>query len=108
MNKRLRKILTTDPTDIEAIDPAGFRSQRSQMIKYRLSADNYNKMWWDQEGKCAICKGKCITGKALSIDHCHKTNEVRGLLCSRCNTALGLLEDDIDRLKTAIDYLKSS
>jgi hypothetical protein len=65
-------------------------------------------MYESQEGKCAICKSTKF-GRAgisyFSVDHCHKTGKVRGLLCSYCNTALGQMDDSIDRLKSAIEYL---
>ena len=62
-----------------------------------------------QNGLCAICKRtpehqKCK--RKLSVDHDHKTNKVRGLLCDCCNRALGLFQDDINVLSGAIRYLK--
>ena len=63
-----------------------------------------------QGGKCAICREKETRKRRgriarLSVDHDHSTGDIRGLLCTRCNTAIGLLEDDITLLKNAIDYL---
>lgn len=58
-----------------------------------------------QGGVCAICKEKPKNGR-LAIDHLHGTDKVRGLLCSPCNTALGLFKDDPERLAAAIEYLK--
>ena len=55
-----------------------------------------------QNGVCAICFGKT---KKLHIDHCHKTKKVRGILCARCNLALGLFGDQIKYLENAISYL---
>lgn len=52
-------------------------------------------------GSCQIC-GSC---EDLNIDHCHNTNIVRGILCGRCNKGIGLMLDNIDILKKAIDYL---
>jgi hypothetical protein len=45
---------------------------------------------------------------SLSVDHCHKTQRVRGLLCRRCNAAIGLLSDDISRVEAALNYLKEN
>ena len=66
-----------------------------------------------QNFKCAIC-GKTETKlnprthqpRDLAVDHCHKTNKVRALLCSGCNLTLGHIDDNIDTLVRMIDYLK--
>lgn len=61
----------------------------------------------DQAGMCAICGDDLSKEtKEVMVDHCHKTNRIRGLLCRRCNIGLGFFEDDIDRLKEAINYLE--
>lgn len=57
----------------------------------------------DQDGRCAICNKEM---KQVNVDHCHKTQEVRGLLCTACNTGIGKLKDDISVLESAIKYLK--
>jgi len=77
--------------------------------KYRLSEDEYNKLLISQDGKCAICKSEDPGGRytVLNVDHDHNTGEVRGLLCLRCNHVLGYVNDDIEILKTAIDYLST-
>jgi hypothetical protein len=54
------------------------------------------------KGKCEICG----SAKKLSIDHCHKANQVRGLLCDGCNNILGRAKDDISILKRAVKYLR--
>ncbi|UCS82780.1 endonuclease VII [Yersinia phage vB_YenP_Rambo] len=76
------------------------------VIKYGITKDDYDRMFQEQLCKCAICskpQEKCR--RALSVDHCHKTGKVRGLLCDECNRALGYFYDDIKRLKNAITYL---
>jgi hypothetical protein len=55
-------------------------------------------------GHCDICSTK-IAGRARHADHCHETGKLRGWLCSRCNQALGLLRDDPEILRKAIQYL---
>ncbi|MEU5737025.1 endonuclease VII domain-containing protein [Streptomyces tendae] len=72
---------------------------------YGLTREQYAAMLEEQGGVCAICKRECRVHGRLSIDHCHRTNVIRGLLCQSCNTALGHLEDDPDRLRAAINYL---
>jgi hypothetical protein len=73
---------------------------------YGIDASDYEEMMVKQEGKCSICKEVCSSNKRLSVDHCHLTGKVRGLLCSKCNTAIGLLKDDVALLSTATEYLK--
>lgn len=84
-----------------------FRAKRFApgLAKYGITPDQYNALLDDQNGVCAICYDKCITRAWLCVDHDHKTGKVRGLLCSRCNTALGLFKDDVLRLCDAVAYL---
>lgn len=72
---------------------------------YGLSREEYEALLEKQGGVCAICKQKCRVHPRLSVDHCHRTNVIRGLLCHACNTALGKFEDDPNRLLNAIEYL---
>ena len=55
-----------------------------------------------QGGRCAICK----VGAPSDIDHDHKTNQLRGVLCLKCNVGLGMFEDNMDYLVSAIEYLE--
>lgn len=78
---------------------------------FGLSLCDFESLRDSQNGLCAICKNPektVIKGTLcnLSIDHDHKTGKVRGLLCSRCNQALGLFDENVDRMLYAIDYLK--
>ncbi len=68
-------------------------------------------MFQEQNEKCNICKCsidsiKTEKTKYFSIDHCHTTGRVRGLLCPRCNTLLGGIDDKIDFLQRMINHLK--
>lgn len=72
---------------------------------YGLSETEYVDKINDQQNKCAICRSK-DEGKVLCVDHDHKTNKVRGLLCGRCNVGLGNLKDSIQILQSAIEYLQ--
>lgn len=72
---------------------------------YNLTPEDYDAMLAAQGGGCAICKGQCATGKRLAVDHCHKEGTVRGLLCKRCNSVIGYVQDDLGLLRAAIDYL---
>jgi len=72
---------------------------------------DYRKLYKKQKGKCALCdKPEKIVqyGKrrSLGVDHNHKTGIVRGLLCRSCNSALGVLGDDVAGLRKALRYVK--
>ncbi len=74
--------------------------------RYGMSDDDRDALLARQGGVCAICKKK--SKRRLAVDHCHFCNKVRGLLCFKCNTGLGLFDDDTDRLRAAIAYLENS
>ena len=77
--------------------------------RYGISYTEYCDMLDEQRGGCAICKSpnaqSSRTNGNLFVDHCHSTQKVRGLLCSKCNHAVGLFNDNAELLKTAINYL---
>ena len=75
-------------------------------IDVEMTYDEFKKMLIKQDNKCAIC-GNEETKRRMSVDHCHKTGKVRGLLCQLCNTSLGGFQDDVNRLKKAIKYLST-
>lgn len=75
-------------------------------IKFNLSVEDYDSMLKKQKGVCAICKKSCKSNRQLAVDHCHKTGKIRGLLCMKCNNALGGFEDNTQLLTRAIAYLK--
>lgn len=64
-------------------------------------------MYEAQDGRCAICR-KPERWRYLSVDHCHGTGRVRGLLCSMCNTAIGKLGDNADGVRQALRYLEAA
>lgn len=76
--------------------------QRNQRL-YGLTLAAFEAMRAAQHEQCAICDQPFT--KPPHIDHDHATGRVRGLLCSWCNRALGLMLDDPARLQRAIDYL---
>jgi hypothetical protein len=90
------------------------RKQTEYKLKsnYGLSLDDYQNLLDFQGGVCAICKEPESTlsnagyVKNLSVDHCHITGKVRGLLCHHCNTAIGKFFDRVDLLESAIRYLE--
>lgn len=81
--------------------------------KFGLSLDCYEELNQSQGDACAICKKKesainhvTKNVRALSVDHCHDTGKVRGLLCSKCNFGVGYFDNSIEYLESAIDYLR--
>ena len=73
-------------------------------MKLGVSEGVYAMMLLDQDSRCAICRNKWK--RKLYVDHCHQTNRVRGLLCGPCNTAIGLLGDNLEGVLRAVEYLK--
>lgn len=77
---------------------------------YGIDILTYDLMYREQKGVCAICEQPETqkvgeTTCMLSVDHCHTTKAVRGLLCHKCNKGLGLFNDNLDYLNNAIKYL---
>jgi hypothetical protein len=77
--------------------------------KFDLTIEEYETMLKNQEGRCAICLSDTFNfshGKRAHVDHCHDTGKVRGLLCGRCNVALGHFKHDPEIIQKAINYLQ--
>jgi len=71
-----------------------------------LSVEEYEQMYAEAEGCCQVCGvSETELTKRLAVDHCHSTGKVRGLLCSKCNTALGQLDDSLDKITALYSYL---
>lgn len=87
--------------------PPTKEQKRKQVIRsYGLTEEEFNTMLKNQGHKCAICGTTDWGRPSPSIDHCHTTGKVRGLLCNNCNRALGLFKDNPETLKRAAEYLK--
>jgi DNA-directed RNA polymerase subunit RPC12/RpoP len=83
--------------------------RRDSAIKaYGLTPEEYRAMIERQGGGCAICGGGPNGMGDFHVDHCHDTKRVRGILCHRCNTMLGLAKDDPARLIAAAEYLNKT
>lgn len=83
----------------------------SSDLKYRygITLRQYESLLASQNYCCTICKVHSSEfSKRLHVDHCHLTNGIRGLLCSNCNIALGLLKDSPELLIQAYKYLTLS
>lgn len=82
--------------------------QKSSTLKllYGITLEEYNELFEKQNGRCAICGNHRSESKRnFDVDHNHKTGKVRGLLCRRCNSGLGLFGENTDIFEKAIDYL---
>jgi hypothetical protein len=74
--------------------------------KYGLTVEQYDQMLEAQGRSCAICGRPQPTWTSLHVDHDHETGRVRGLLCFRCNNAIGDLDDSPDRFVLVAEYLE--
>ena len=97
-NKKLKKWRNANPSKLEE------QYQRKRLAKYNITQEKFDEMFSLQQGKCAICDD--ILGKKFTVDHNHDNEKVRGLLCYKCNCGIGFLNDSIDTLNLAIQYLK--
>lgn len=84
--------------------------RHAKIRKYGLTPAEFDAMLDAQGRVCAICGTDKPSKRdnTFRIDHCHKTGNVRGLLCMKCNSALGMLQDSIPSLQKAIEYLTRS
>lgn len=89
-------------------------NRRGNLMKsYGITLEQYNIMFESQGGVCLICgcpeiikrKGKI---KNLAVDHNHITGKVRGLLCQKCNQALGLLNENPVVIKSLLEYITNN
>lgn len=90
-------------------NPEYFKEKHIQ-YQYGMTAEEYAVMVIRQGNNCATC-GKPADEthrKRLFVDHCHRTGKIRGLLCQHCNTALGMVKDDVNVLSSLIAYLQEN
>lgn len=104
-----------DDNKADYADPIVKRQKRVSSLKrsYNITLEEYEELSKLQEYKCAICLREETSLNSnrtkilpLAVDHDHSTKKVRGLLCSKCNQALGLLKEDIEIVKRLIKYLE--
>jgi glycyl-tRNA synthetase (class II) len=82
---------------------------KSRCKKYGIELEEYYDMLKQQDNKCIICNTNELNlNRKLNIDHNHKTGEVRGLLCDRCNKVIGLLNEDINIMRSMIEYINKN
>lgn len=91
-----------------AVDPATPVWRKKYLSsKFGITVGEYNKLLQVQNGACGICGTKPKT-RRLSVDHDHKSGQIRGLLCPRCNRGLAWFSDNSARLEKAACYLRHS
>ncbi len=83
-------------------------------VKFNMTPGDYKNMLNTQNNKCAVCGETAMSQESahgakgkLDIDHCHKTGQVRGLLCKRCNKGLGAFKDAPELLEAALNYIRT-
>jgi Autographiviridae endonuclease VII len=78
-----------------------------KLSRYGISPEQYDDMWVEQIGLCAICHEPEKGRKSLHVDHDHASGEVRGLLCHCCNIMIGMARDNKMILESGVSYLTS-
>lgn len=88
---------------------SAYQLRRSIQTKYGISWEEYERMGDDQAWRCLICqRHQDDLTRRLVVDHDHETGKIRGLLCQRCNSALGYLEDSALLVGRALAHLEAN
>lgn len=97
-----------DGCKVENRDPVAARAneQARRFRTYGITENEYNAILERQGGRCGICRTDDPGAKGWAIDHCHESELVRGVLCGRCNSGIGLLRDDHRVIAAAAEYVK--
>ena len=95
--------------DNDASEKAIKSSYANKSSLYGITKETFLNLAENQGFACASCGDSAVgVEHTLHVDHNHSTNEIRGLLCASCNTALGWLHDDPDRIAKLGQYLHTS
>lgn len=104
-----KSLFYPDKRQKEGLRPECKKCNRDTVLKrkFGITIDLYESMLSTQNNGCAICETRVPSGTGnFHVDHNHKTGKVRGLLCSNCNTAIGLLKEEESIILKVIKYLK--
>lgn len=82
-------------------------SRENWLKRYGLNAASYSAIWKEQVERCACCLSTESTNR-WHIDHEHSTGRIRGIICGKCNTGIGLLGDSVEGVERALAYLRRS
>lgn len=88
----------------EGVDPDEYKRDWHLKKKYGITLVEWREILASQGGRCAICGGS----DDLVVDHCHANGHVRGALCRRCNAGIGYFLEDVERLRSAVEYIQST
>ena len=91
---------------IRIISSAVSRADYRLRAKYGITSADKKILLDQQNGKCAICDVPLENLSESSVDHCHLTGKIRGILFHKCNSGIGYLKDSVGILQKATDYLK--
>ena len=109
-NKNSREAYGAREDRVLPFDPVTSRILRDPKSQVRVSRERYAEMKAAQGGRCAICGAEKSARKgaeALCVDHDHATGNIRALLCHQCNSGIGMLAEDMDRMYRAAEYVAS-
>lgn len=84
----------------------GWNRARNLRKNYGITIEQYDEMFKAQSGVCAVCLGMNLSGRRLAVDHNHATGKIRQLLCSRCNSSIGLAKENAQILYKLAEYLE--
>ena len=106
-NEKKRAAYAALKRDAEQLRAFASRVEGNRLLRvYGISADEYARRFAEQGGVCGLCR-KAPTGrKRLSVDHDHATGAVRGLLCTQCNTLIGMARESAELLRRAATYVE--
>lgn len=113
-SERMRRQRLENPDHVKAIKRKSYINTKATSVRRRLLKGSYGitlEQWdsaFEAQGKrCAICSSDAPNGKNWHTDHDHKTKMFRGILCGKCNVAIGMANDSPLSLRKMADYLET-
>lgn len=91
---------------VDKRDRGTVHERRRRLRRYGLTQAEYDRLLLEQKGRCPGCGTDDPGAKGWCIDHCHRSGRVRALMCSRCNTVLGLVDENPATLRELASFLE--